>query len=76
MSKFDFRKLSTLLISCFLKEPTFWSQSGYFFQIAESLLEVQRVKEEFSDNPGLNILTLFKSLSQNRITASKTTLDI
>ena len=39
-SKCDFRKLSTLLISCFLNKLTFLSQNWCFFQKVESLLEV------------------------------------
>ena len=76
MSRFDFNKLSILLISCFLKELTFSSQNGYFFQIVESSLAVWRVKEKFSDNPVLNIWAIFKNLVQVQIATSKTTLDI
>ena len=54
-SKFDFIKLSTLPISWFLNELTFLSQNGYFSQIVESSLEVWRVKENFPDNPGLQL---------------------
>ena len=59
-----------------LKELTFLSQNGYFFQIIESALEVQRVKEQFSDNPGHNILELFNNLIQIRVATSKVKLDI
>ena len=74
--KFDFRKLSTLSISCFLIELTLLSQSVYSFQIVESSLEMYRVKEKFSDNPDNNILALFNNLSQVRIATSKIILDI
>ena len=76
MSRFDFNKLSILLISCFLKELTFSSQNGYFFQIVESSLEVWRVKEKFSDNPVLNIWAIFKNLVLVQIATNKKTLDI
>ena len=75
MSRFDFKKLR-ILLSCFLKELTFSSQNGYFFQIVESSLLVWRVKEKFSDNPVLNIWAIFKNLVQVQIATSKTTLDI
>ena len=76
MTRFDFNKLSILLISCFLKELTFSSQNGYFFQIVESSLEVWRVKEKFSDNPVLNIWAIFKNLVLVQIATNKKTLDI
>ena len=46
-SKFDFRELSALPISCFLNELTFLSQNQYFLDKVQSSLEVQRVKGNF-----------------------------
>ena len=75
-SKFDFRKLSHLMMGSFLKKLFFLSQNGQFFQIFESSLEVQRVKEKFSNNPGHNILELFNNLVQVQIATSKTKLGL
>ena len=52
------------------------SQNWYTFQVVESSLEVQRVKEKFSENPGHNILALFNNLAQVEIAPYKTILDI
>ena len=49
---------------------------GQNFQIVESSLEVQRVKEKFSDNRGHNIQAVFNNLAQVQITTSKMMLDI
>ena len=48
--KFDFWKLSSLPISSLLNELTILSRNANFFRIVESTLEVQRVKEKFSDS--------------------------
>ena len=62
------------MMGSFLKKLFFLSQNGQFFQIFESSLEVQRVKEKFSNNPGHNILELFNNLVQVQIATSKTKL--
>ena len=46
-SKFEFRKLSTWPICCFLNKLTFFSQNWYFFQKVESSLEEKRAEESF-----------------------------
>ena len=73
--KFDFKKLSTLLIGSFLIEVTFLSQMITFSRF-ESSLEVQRAKRKFLDNPGHNILELYSILVQIRFPTSKRKLDI
>ena len=45
--KFDFKKLSTLLIGSFLIEITVLSQMSSFFQKFESSLECREQKENF-----------------------------
>ena len=64
------------MMGSFLKKLFFLSQNGQFFQIFESSLEVQRVKEKFSNNPGHNILELFNNLVQVQIATSKTKLGL
>ena len=73
--KFNFKKLSTLLIDSFLIVVTF-GPNEQFFQKFESSLEVQRAKRKFSDNRGHNILELYNVLVQIRFTASKTKRDM
>ena len=50
ISKFDFRKLSTFRISCFLSQIKFLSQNWYFFQKVQSSLGEQKAKENFQKN--------------------------
>ena len=54
----------------------FFEEKWVLSQIVESSLELQRVKENFSDNPSHNILALFNNLAQVRIATGKTILDI
>ena len=66
-SKFDFRKLSTVLIGSFLMEITFFSQiSPFFFQKHDWSLKVHWAKETFSDNHGRKILELYNDIPQGR----------
>ena len=47
-----------------------------FFQKLESLVDVQRAKEKFSDNTGHNILELYNVLVKVGFATSKMKLDI
>ena len=71
MSKFDFTKLSTLLISSFLIELTFFEENEHFFHNVESTWEVQIVKGKFRDNPGYNVLELYNVLEQARFAVKR-----
>ena len=55
-------------------ELTFLSQISVFSQKSESLLKVQRAKENFSDNLGHNIFELDNISLQTRFGTSKTKL--
>ena len=46
-SKFDFRKIWTLLITCFLNDLTFFNQNLHSFQKVELSMDKWRVKETF-----------------------------
>ena len=58
-SRFDFGKLSTLLIDSFMIELIFLSQMSVFPRNLNHSLEVQRAKEVCSDYHGHNILELY-----------------
>ena len=59
-----------LCLLVFFDRTSFSEPNTYFFQKFESSLEVQRAKRRFSDNPGHNILELYKILVQVRFTTS------
>ena len=55
-SRFDFRKLATLLIAFFLRELTFLSQMSAF---SRNLNHRWKIEEQKKDFPGHNILELY-----------------
>ena len=67
-SKFDSKKLLTLLIGTLLLELT-------LFEPNESALEVKRANGKFWDNPGHNSFELSNVLAQVRLATSKTKID-
>ena len=75
-SKFDFRKLSTLLIGSFFYKTNLFEPNEHFFQKYESSLEVYKAKIKFSENPYQNVLELYSVLVQVQFATSKTKLDI
>ena len=75
-SKFDFRKLSLLSISCFSNKLTILSQNKYFFSESWIIIGSADGKQEFSDNPHPNILALFSNLADAWINRNETILDI
>ena len=54
----------------------FFAKLVPFFQKLESLLEIQRAKEKFSDNLGHNILEIYDFLAHVLFVTIKTKLDI
>ena len=76
-SKFDFRKLPTVLVVSFLTGLTFLRQKSTYSRNSNHRWKIREQNErKFSYNPCQNVLELYCVLVQILLTTSKTKLDI